>query len=175
MQEFPVAYRDQLAEEIPSIKKTFPVFNAYASADMQTLLGKFNRGNELQRNAVTLKSVWIENKGNFNFDIHVLPPVAQFSSVFGIATGDYNKDGNTDITLTGNMYDMHPYQGRTDASNAAVLLGNGKGTFKALSIFESGIYVPGNARTVIQFPYNGSLAMIAAQNKDKMLFFYLKK
>lgn len=175
MQEFPVAYREQLAEEIPSIKKIFPVFNAYASADMKSLLSNFKRENELQRSAVTLSSVWIENKGNFEFEIHLLPATAQFSSVFGIAVNDYNADGNPDIILTGNMYDMHPYQGRMDASNAVLLKGNGKGNFTPLSILQSGIYIPGNARSLIQFPYKGALAIVSAQNQDRLQFFYLKK
>lgn len=175
MQEFPVAYRDQLAEEIPSIKKIYPVFNSYASADMKSLLGNFKRENELQRNVITLTSVWIENKGNFEFDVHPLPATAQFSSVFGIAVNDYNADGNPDIILAGNMYDMHPYQGRMDASNAVLLKGNGKGSFTPLSILQSGIYVPGNAKSLIQFPYKGSHAIVAAQNKDQLQFFYLKQ
>lgn len=175
MQEFPVAYRDQLAEEIPSIKKIYPVFNSYASADMKSLLINFKRENELQRSVITLTSVWIENKGNFEFEVHPLPSTAQFSSVFGITVNDYNADGNADIILTGNMYDMHPYQGRMDASNAVLLKGNGKGNFTALSILQSGIYIPGNARSLIQFPYKESLAIAAAQNKDQLQFFYLKQ
>ncbi len=175
LQEFPVAYRDQLAEEIPSVKKIFPVFNAYASADMKTLLSNFKRENELQRSVVTLASVWIENKGKFEFEVHPLPATAQLSSVFGIAVNDYNVDDNPDIILTGNMYDMHPYQGRMDASNAVLLQGNGKGNFTALSILQSGVYVPGNARSLIQFPYNGSLAIVAAQNQSGLQFFYLNQ
>jgi hypothetical protein len=175
MNEFPVAYRDQLAEEIPSIKKIFPVFNAYASADMNKLLNNFKRENELKQTAVTLTSVWIENKGKFEFEVHPLPSVAQFSSVFGISIHDYNADGNLDMILTGNMYDMHPYQGRMDASNAVLLKGDGKGNFTPLSILQSGIYVPGNARLLIQFPYKGSLAVVAAQNKDRLQFFHLKQ
>lgn len=175
MQEFPVAYRDQLAEEIPSIKKIFPVFNAYASADMNKLLSNFKRENELKRTAVTLTSVWIENKGKFEFEVHPLPSVAQFSSVFGISIYDYNADSNPDMILTGNMYDMHPYQGRMDASNAVLLKGDGKGNFTPLSILQSGVYVPGNTRSTIQFPYKGSLAVVAAQNQDRLQFFYLKQ
>ncbi|MFY7839012.1 MAG: VCBS repeat-containing protein, partial [Lacibacter sp.] len=175
VKEFPVAYRDQLADEIPSIKKFFPVYNTYANADMEKLLSNFNRENELKLTASTLSSVWVENKGKFNFEVHTLPVQAQLSSVFGIAVNDYNSDGNMDILLTGNLYDMHPNQGRIDASNGLLLQGDGAGNFKPLSILQSGILVPGNARSLIQFPYNGSIAVIAAQNQGRLRLFRLKQ
>ncbi|RXK57800.1 RNA-binding protein [Lacibacter luteus] len=175
VKEFPVAYRDQLADEIPSIKKFFPVYNTYANADMEKMLSNFNRENELKLTVTTLASVWIENKGKFNFEVHTLPVQAQFSSVFGMAVNDYNTDGNMDILLTGNLYDMHPNQGRIDASNGLLLQGDGAGNFKPLPILQSGILVPGNARSLIQFPYNGSIAVVAAQNQGRLRLFHLKQ
>jgi hypothetical protein len=175
LKEFPVAYRDQLADEIPSIKKLFPVYNVYANADMNKVMSNFKRDDELKLSAVTLASVWIENKGKFTFEVHTLPAQAQFSAVFGIAVNDYNADGNADVLLIGNLYDMHPNQGRVDASNGLVLQGDGAGNFKPLSILQSGILVPGNARSLVQFPYNGSIAAVAAQNQGRLRLFRLKQ
>ncbi len=175
MKEFPVAYRDQLADEIPSIKKLFPVYNVYANADMNKVMSNFKRDNELKLTATSLSSVWIENKGTFIFEVHTLPAQAQFSAVFGIAVNDYTADGNVDVLLIGNVYDMHPNQGRIDASNGLLLQGDGTGHFKPLSILQSGILMPGNARSLIQFPYNGSVAAVAAQNQGRLRLFRLKQ
>lgn len=175
MKEFPVAYRDQLADEIPSIKKIFPVYSTYANADMNKVMSNFKREDELKLTATTLASVWIENKGQFTFEVHLLPAQAQFSAAFGIAANDYNADGNIDVLLTGNLYDMHPNQGRVDASNGLLLHGDGAGNFKPLSILQSGILVPGNARSLIQFPYKGSVAVVAAQNQGRLRLFHLKQ
>ncbi len=175
MQAFPVAYRDQLAEEIPSIKKQFPQFAAYAKTDIDQLLKPFNREGEIKSAATEFRSVWIENKGNFEFVLHPLPAAAQWSTVYGIAVDDYNADGNPDILLSGNEYSMHPSVGRIDASNGLLLLGDGAGNFNEQSILQSGIYVPGNAKAMVQFPFAGSVGILAVQNGAPLQFFQLKQ
>ena len=174
-QEFPVAYRDQLAEEIPPIKKIFPVYSDYAKATTDLLLKNFKREGELKFSATTFATVWMENKGNFEFELHSLPAAAQMSAVFGITAFDYDQDGSVDLLLSGNLYDMHPFQGRMDAANSVLLKGHGNGNFTTLSIVQSGLLVGGNARSLIQFPYRGSVAVLAAQNKGNLRFFQLKQ
>ncbi len=173
--EFPVAYRDQLAEEIPSIKKQFPDYASYAKATMKTVMSNFNREGELQLKATNFNSVWIENKGGFQFELHPLPAPVQWSPVYGIVVNDFNADGNPDIAVSGNEYNMHPYLGRYDASNGIVLKGDGKGGFTVLSIVQSGLFIPGNAKTLVQFPFGNSIAIVAAQNAGKLQLFQQKK
>lgn len=173
--EFPAGYRDQLAEEIPSIKKTFPDYNSFARANTTTVMGKFNRTNELKRTATIFNSVWIENKGNFEFIVHALPAQAQWNPVYGIVANDFNNDTFVDLLLSGNEYGMQPFAGRYDAGNGLLLKGNGKGNFTPLSILESGIYIPGNAKGVISFLFNNTLAIAAAQNNGSLLLFQKKK
>lgn len=174
-QEFPVANRDLLTEEIPSVKKQFADYSSYAKADMKTVLGGFTRTGELQLKATNFNSVWIENKGKFQFEIHLLPAAAQWSPVYGIVVNDFNADGNPDIVLSGNEYSMNPVPGRYDASNGLVLQGDGKGNFTHLSILQSGIYIPGNAKALVQFPFNNSVAIAASQNNGSLQLFQLKK
>lgn len=169
--EVPVAGRDQLAEEIPSVKKQYANYHPYASADMNTVLSKLKRENELIRKAVQFQSIWIENKGNFSFETHALPTAAQWSPVLGIATGDFNSDGKTDIILSGNQYDMHPYIGRYDASCGVLLAGRGKGSFEALPMQQSGIFIPGNARGLVTLRWGNQTALVAARNKGHLQLF----
>ena len=76
--------------------------------------------------------------------------------------------------LAGNEFNMHPYIGRYDALNGLILKGNKGGTFSALSILESGFFVPGNARSMVQLPYQNKKAIAVAQNRGRMKMF-LKK
>lgn len=172
--EFPVAYRDQMAEEIPSIKKQFPDYASYAKADMKTFMSNFNRDKELLLTANTFETGWLENKGNFQFEFHALPAPAQWSPVYGIAVNDYNADGSSDIILSGNEFGMHPFIGRYDAGNGLVLLGDGKGNFQPLSILQSGIFIPGNAKGLVQFPFGNSIAVAATQNNGGLRLFELR-
>lgn len=173
--EFPAGYRDQFAEEIPSIKKLFPDYTSFASADVTTVTGNFNRTGQLKLSAVQFNSVWIENKGNFEMVLHQLPAEAQWSPVHAVLLQDFNKDGFADILLSGNEFSVHPYAGRIDAGNGLVLKGDGKGNFKALSILESGIYIPGNGRALVPFSYNNSVAVAASQTNGRLLLYQQKK
>jgi hypothetical protein len=65
--------------------------------------------------------------------------------------------------------------GRMDASNGLLLQGDGKGYFTPQSMLQSGIYLPGNAKALVQFPFAGSVGILASQNGAAMQFFQLKQ
>jgi enediyne biosynthesis protein E4 len=100
-----------------------------------------------------------------------LPAPSQWAPVYGIAINDFNADGNCDIVLNGNEYNMLPVHGRIDALNGLVLQGDGKGHFVPLSILQSGLFVPGNGKALVQFPYNNRIALAASQNLGSLQLF----
>jgi enediyne biosynthesis protein E4 len=169
--EFPVAYRDQLGEEIPSIKKLFPEYTSYAKADAKTVMQNFNHEKEIKLSAIEFRSGWIENKGNWQLEFHPFPAQAQWSPIYSSVTADFNGDGFIDVLLTGNEYNMHPYIGRYDAMNGLVLKGDGKGNFQPLSILESGIFIPGSGKQLVSFALNNKTAVAASQNRGGLKLF----
>ena len=80
---------------------------------MKDVLKVFNASDAQKFTVAGFATIWIENKGNFNFEIHALPAEAQLSTVYGIVAGDFNADGNIDIALNGNEYSMAPVPFRT--------------------------------------------------------------
>jgi len=59
--------------------------------------------------------------------------------------------------------------GRLDGLNGLVLKGDGKGNFAPLSIQESGIYIPEDARALVKLKRkNGGIIIIASQNKGEL-------
>jgi enediyne biosynthesis protein E4 len=162
--EFPVAMRDQLAEELPGIKKQFPDHTSYANADMTTVLAALPRTNEVVLSATNFNTGWWQNNGNFNFAWHALPVAAQLAPVYGVCAADFNADGFIDLLLNGNEFSMHPMHGRIDAMNGLLLQGDGTGGFKPLSIANSGVFIPGNGKAVVSFPYLNTIAIWATQN-----------
>ena len=174
-QEFPAATRDQLAEELPIIKKQFDTYGNYAKATMSDVLKNFNHDGEIKLSATNFQTVWIENKGNFNFEIHALPLNAQLSPVYGIVLNDFNADGNIDIALNANEFSMAPDLGRNDAMNGLVLQGDGKGNFSPLCVLQSGVFIPANGKALVQFPIGNSVAILAAQNSAQLKLFQTRQ
>jgi hypothetical protein len=173
--EYPVAYRDQIAEEIPSIKKQFDIYSKFAKTDITGLLNVFSNKPTVQLKANEFRSGWIENKGKNEFAFHPFPVQAQWAPVNAIIINDFNHDKQTDILLAGNDYCMHPYIGRYDASNGLLLKGSSSKSFTHLSIAESGIFIPGNARSMIAITYQERQAIIVTQNKSRMQLYVSRK
>jgi hypothetical protein len=66
--------------------------------------------------------------------------------------------------------------GRYDALNGLLLKGNGKGLFTALSILESGIFIPGNGKALVKLRgAKGQYLMAASQNRGPLKIYTLKK
>ena len=60
--------------------------------------------------------------------------------------------------------------------NGLLLKGNGKGSFTALSILQSGIYIPGNGKALAGLSNkNGNYRVAAAQNRGPFKIYALKR
>ncbi|GAC1382896.1 MAG: VCBS repeat-containing protein [Ginsengibacter sp.] len=174
MKEYPVAGRDEFIKAMPFMKERFPNYSTYAKSEMKDIFASNTLSGALIQEANNFSSGWLENKGNMQFVFHPFPAEAQFAPVYGISTGDFNGDGNIDVVLNGNEYSMAPIFGRNDALNGLVLAGDGKGNFRPLSILESGFYVPGNGKGLIQLNVNGKSTLAAAQNSSQLKLFQNK-
>jgi hypothetical protein len=105
-----------------------------------------------------------------------LPSQAQFSVLNGISVDDYDGDGNLDVLINGNDFGTEPILGRYDALNGLLLKGDGKGNFTPLSILQSGIFIPGNGKALVQLKNsNGNLLVAASQNKGPLKIFKLNR
>jgi len=85
---------------------------------------------------------------------------------------DFNGDGNLDVAASGNDYGNEVANGRYDALNGLVLLGDGAGNFKAQSISEAGFFVPFDAKALIKLRgADSSYLMAASQNRGPLKLF----
>lgn len=181
MKEYPVAGRDEFIKEMTGMKERFPNYAAYAKAEMKNIFTELEMKNTVLSSVNNFYTCWIENRGaqpsgqtGMQFVLHPLPAQAQWAPVYGISTGDFNGDGNIDIALNGNEYSMAPTLGRYDALNGLILQGDGKGNFLPLSILQSGIYIPGNGKALVQLISGNHIALAAAQNASLLKLFQLK-
>jgi hypothetical protein len=175
IREFPVAGRDDFLKEMTAMKERFPNYNSYARADVSQLFAKGLLEQATAFRANNFNTCWIENKGGFKFEMHVLPLAAQMAPIYGMVATDLDGDGNIDLLLNGNEHGMAPALGRTDALNGLVMRGNGKGHFEPLPILQSGWFVPGNGKTISMLMIDKQPSFIAGQNFDYLKIFGKRK
>lgn len=138
--------RDILVDQISSMKGYFRDYESYASADFDEVRKALGFEGVDVKKAYTFASVYIENLGHGKFKRHELPKEVQFAPVYGMLVDDYDGDGNLDVLVTGNQYDIEPFIGQSDASIGYVLLGDGKNGFQVIDPLQSGISMSGSAK-----------------------------
>ncbi len=176
LQEFPAQNRDDIVKQMISMRFRFQNFKSYAEATLDKVIGAEQMKTALRLEANNFKSSFVRNEGNGKFTLSELPQQAQFSTINGMVVRDFDEDGNLDLVINGNDYGTEVSVGRYDALNGLVLKGNGNGGFKALSILESGIFLPGNGKAMVQLNgTNGTSLLAGSANRGPIKIFALKK
>ncbi len=164
---FPLRGRECTSNQMPFVKKKFASYDAFGKATLREVYGEENMGNALHYTANTFASTYFENEGG-KLTPHLLPEMAQLSSVNTIAVLDANGDGAKDLLLAGNMYGSEVETPRNDASYGVLLQGDGKGSFFALPAYKSGLYIEGEIRQMDQLVLNGISTFVLATNNDSL-------
>jgi hypothetical protein len=165
--DIPINLKQELAKQIPSIKKKNLSYADYAKKSVQEIFAQEVVGNSLQKTAVIQESVVAINKGNGQFEIKILPKEVQFSSINTSCVMDVNKDGILDIILGGNQYEFKPQFGRLDANHGSILLGNKKGNFSWLPYANSGFFLTGEVQKIKTIKNkNNTIAILAVLNNN---------
>jgi enediyne biosynthesis protein E4 len=160
--------RDAFVERIPAFKRRFPTYKSFSEASFEQVLSKDERAKSTVFSANMLKSIYIENLGKNQFKIHDLPIETQYAPVNSILVEDVNADGWQDAILVGNLNNADPIFGNYDASKGTVLLGNGKGGFKAIPNNQSGVYFDGDQKAIVQYFVNQQANYSSTANSERL-------
>lgn len=164
---YPLRGRSCSSQQIPDIKNQFPSYNLFSEATLTDVYKEKDLDDALQYDARQFGSVYIENKGNKNFEVKLLPDLAQISTIFGILPFDFNGDTYLDLLLTGNFHHAEIETPRADASIGLIALGDGNGNFKPVEANEAGIIASNDAKG-LAFIKNGpfNLSVIVVNNNS---------
>ncbi|HZK64680.1 MAG TPA: VCBS repeat-containing protein [Puia sp.] len=172
--EYPANTRDDMIRQMAGVRKRFPTYKDFASADINAILP--DKKNALVLKANYFPSCLMKNEGNGKFSLHPLPPAAQFAPLNGMVADDINHDGFLDLMVCGNDFGAEVGNGRDDAMNGLVLLGNGNGTFQPLTFTQSGFFTPGDAKGLSKLLIGqNTYAVAATQNRDFLQLFGLNQ
>ncbi len=169
---YPMASRDELTDQIVSLRQRFPTYDSYANATIEDLLtpGQLSSAKKLSANY--FETTYFENdKGIFR--AKKLPVQANFFPVYAISTGDFDHDGKQDILLAGNTDHARIKIGKSDAGYGVLLKGDGKGSFEYVPQLKSGLNVRGSTRDLIKLKSkNGDVVIFTVNNQPAVLFAY---
>jgi hypothetical protein len=167
--EFPYFGRPDMEKQVVKLKGKYPHHADLGVARMQSVIGNFPDAHPLVLKANTFATSYLENLGGGKFQLHELPLAAQLAPVHGLLAEDFNGDGYTDLLLSGNDFGTEVGMGRYDALNGLLLLGDGKGNFAPTTMQQSGICIPGDAKSLAAVHgSDGSLLVASGQNKGKL-------
>ena len=146
---YPCYSRDEVAEQIPLLKKKFPDYKTFSTATMEDFFEENVRAKANKKEITNLKTLILENKKG-EFILHQLPIEAQFAPVYAILATDFNHDGKKDLLLMGNNSKFRLRIGKVDANSGLMFLNKGSFNFETRSLQQSGVYVRGDVRSVKQ-------------------------
>ena len=169
--EFPLAIKDNLTSQVPSIKKKYIKYDDYSTATIQDLFGqeKLNKAKTHTCN-ILANCLFINDGGKFKRT--ELPIEAQLGPLNDVLIKDLNGDGHLDILGIGNDYSQEVETGRLDSSTGCILLNDGNNNFKNLKSIDSGLWADLEAKKLIEIQStSGKEMIIVANNNDRVQVF----
>ncbi len=174
-QEYPVATKEELIRQIPSLRKKFVKNEDFAGKNISDVFGKKALEEAIQKKALEFQSMVFINRQGEKLEGNPLPIEAQFSPVEALLADDLNGDGFIDLILGGNYLHAAPYYGPYDASGGLVLFGNGENNFTPLTSSESGLSIRGDIKDFKIIENKGKKFIFIIRNDMPLLIYQVQK
>lgn len=166
-QSYPLASRDELLDQIGTLRKKFIKYEDYSVATLSDIASAEQLEKSYKFKANNLQSCWLENDGGQRFSLKALPPLAQISSINAFLWDDFRATGGKEMLAIGNFYPFKPQLGRNDASTGLLFTGS-NGEVKVNGGTLSNVWLTGDIRdaAILRFK-NGKKRIIVSRNDDK--------
>jgi hypothetical protein len=138
-----------MIKQLIMIRRKYQKYTSFGLATVQDVFTKAEMKDAMVLQATNLNSSIVYNLGNDEFGLELLPRVAQIAPLYGMITADINHDTYPDLILSGNDFGLELTQGRADAMQGLVLLNDQKGGFLPINYAESGFFVQGDAKSML--------------------------
>jgi len=164
---YPLAQRDALVAQVPSLKRKYQNYVDFAGVTMDELLTMSNH--EYTRSEINfLENVIFYNQGNLNFEMERLPQEAQYGPGNSFVVKDFNLDESLDILVLGNNSKMDVAMCWNNNSIGALLL-NKNNEFQAVDNQVYNLFVDElvqdacliNDNRILYAAYNDSLRILS--------------
>ena len=171
---YPLYSRDQLIDQIPSMRKKFVRYKDYSGKTLDGIFTTAEKNNMDVYKTNFFESGVLMNEGNNTFRFIPFPEKAQLSTINDMVIDDIDNDGIKDILVCGNSNDPAVMIGVYDATSALLLKGTGGGNFTAVSPVDDGLNVKGESRKMVYLKDKGKSTLIFLKN-DAAAQVFMKK
>ena len=161
---YPANSLDDLAEQMPFLKKKFLEYKTYAAATIDDLFTPEQMLGVRQLSADTMASLLLINDGKGIFKPAALPSEVQYAPIYNAVWDDFTGDGKPDFLMTGNQQWIRIKYGRYSANHGLLLAGNGQGKFNYIPQWKSGLKLRGQVRGTSVIRTARGSAVLAAGN-----------
>jgi len=171
---YPVRGRECSSEQMPFISEQFPTYNAFAQAEITSILPAAKMQNAVHKEIYNFESGWLENTDK-GYIFHPFERQMQLSPIYDFYIMDINKDQLPDIVTAGNLFDVEVETVRYDASYGSVELQTSPGEYELQSLQSSGFFAAGNVRNLHLWSFgpNNIPFLLVGNNSQTMQVFSL--
>ena len=128
---YPFALRHNLIDQMKSLKKVFPDFESFKAASIEEVIDPNKLKEATTYYVDNLETTLFINEGNWTFNAHPLPIEVQYTTTHSIIAEDFDRDGDWDIVLGGNLTKVKPELGIFDGTRGLYLENQGDLNFVA--------------------------------------------
>jgi hypothetical protein len=171
---YPFPSRDELLDQMVSMRKKFTTYESYSVAKMDDLFTAEELAAAQILEVNTLETIYLENTLQ-GFIPHTLPRIAQVAPIYAILPIDLNQDGFLDLILGGNQSYSRIRLGKLDAGLGLALINDGKGSFRPLEPNESGLKIKGDIKSILKLEMKKQSQILVGINQQPLQLYFLKK
>lgn len=164
-QSYPVASRDELLDQVGSLRKKFIKYEDYSRAKLEDIATEEQVKKSYKFNAFMLESAWLENLDGKDFKLRSLPVMAQLSSINKFLFDDFDGNGSKELLAAGNFFPYKPQFGRSDAS-MGIVLHYEQGELKVKQGSLSNVWLTGDIRDAVIMSFKGGGKRVIVSRND---------
>lgn len=165
----PVRGKECSTQQNPFVSQKIQSFEEFANSTLEDIYGKKVLESSYHKQVTEFESVYLENKGNGNFEIKHLPNYAQLGPTMSFAFTDVNQDNVIDVIGVGAIHEAEVETVRYDSNIGYVLLGDSNGGFKGYK--DINFYNDLNAKNMKLVNINNKPHVIIANNDRPLTIF----